>query len=161
MVWCVIPGATTNIRILDPWGVLDFLGDHVCESSKVMSVLLSNITAICQRSVTTSTSLSVSVKRRLTGEAALPGELRQLTRRLLRLWLCPNLPKNVQQLPVPSVIKEYILTGWTTTDRTQNKMCERIRGCALGVLPCFQTWRQIISLHVIVPQSSIPYHVEP
>ncbi|KAK7094469.1 ankyrin-1-like [Littorina saxatilis] len=102
--------ATTHARVKDPFGVLNYLG-HVQDRDDVFHVLASNASAFDTDSIMFSHHLTPMQKILLIRMAKTPAPLRQLVRFMLRERLRPCLPTKVPCLPLPLVVKNYLLTG--------------------------------------------------
>lgn len=104
------PGATTNVCVTDAFGVLNYLG-HVKDREDVYHVLVNNASAFDRDRIGTSRHLTPLQKMQLLRLACTPLPLKQLVRLALREALSPGLPLRVESLPLPTVVKNYLLTG--------------------------------------------------
>lgn len=96
--------------VTDSFGVLNYLG-HVRDREDVYHVLVSNASAFDMDRIRTSRHLSAQQKVQLLRLASSPPQLKQLVRLAVRESLSPGLPLKVQSLPLPAVVKNYLLTG--------------------------------------------------
>ncbi|KAL8575706.1 hypothetical protein ACOMHN_055895 [Nucella lapillus] len=100
--------AASAVRVLDAHGVLNYLS-HVTARPDIYGLLLASATCCDAHAVLNHPSLPPAHKVDLLPMGRRPPALRHAVRLRLREWLGVCLPLKVQALPVPEMVKNYVL----------------------------------------------------
>ncbi|XP_046551250.1 ankyrin repeat and SOCS box protein 8-like isoform X2 [Haliotis rubra] len=103
-------GSSSVTRLKDPFGILHYLPNSRVENREEIFHLLIEAGSVFDLSaIRLSTGLTIYQRTLLMEVGARPLPARQLLRLFLRKHLAGNLPEKVALLPVPDIIKKYIL----------------------------------------------------
>ncbi|XP_071096239.1 ankyrin repeat and SOCS box protein 3-like [Haliotis cracherodii] len=103
-------GSSSVTRLKDPFGILHYLPNSRVESREEIFHLLMQAGSVFDLgAIRLSTGLTIHERTILMEVAARPLPARQLVRLFLRKQLAGNLPERVALLPVPDIVKKYIV----------------------------------------------------
>ncbi|XP_076454959.1 ankyrin repeat and SOCS box protein 16-like [Babylonia areolata] len=101
-------GAATRVRVQDPHGVLNYL-KHVKDRPEIYGLLVRTARRFDADAIRGYPHLSGAQKEELQFLARTPPSLKHCTRLVLREWLGRSLPVKVALLPVPEIIRNFVL----------------------------------------------------
>lgn len=101
-------GDMTVFRMKDPFGILNHIL-HVEHDKELFLLLLNAASTYDLSDIDKAEMLMASDKRLVKDKGRNPRELKHLIRLLLRNSLTPHLPEKVNDLPLPKIIKSYLL----------------------------------------------------
>ncbi|XP_060062594.1 ankyrin-1-like [Ylistrum balloti] len=101
-------GDMTVFRLKDPFGILNHVMNVEAEKD-IFMLLIEAASAYDLSDITSADMLLSSDKKLLKKTARKPRELKHLVRLLIREHFSSHLPEKVQKLPLPKLIKSYLL----------------------------------------------------
>ncbi|KAL5011658.1 hypothetical protein ScPMuIL_010209 [Solemya velum] len=95
-------------KVFEPFGVLNYIPD-ICHRSEVMGLLTEAAEKFNVQAIQTCQRLETCYKKLLLRIGVLPRDLKHILRLHVRRNYRTNLPENVDRLPLPPILKQYLL----------------------------------------------------
>lgn len=95
-------------RMFDSFGVLNYIPD-ICHQSQVMGLLTEAAEKFNVKAIKNCQGLDTCYKKLLVRIAGFPRELKHTLRLHFRRRYTTNLPGNIERLPLPAILKQYLL----------------------------------------------------
>ncbi|XP_041370407.1 ankyrin repeat and SOCS box protein 8-like [Gigantopelta aegis] len=105
-------GSTSIARLKDPHGVLHYLpNDKVKDRADIFDLLAEAGSSFDVHAIKHYSGLNTRERSILTQLSSKPLSARQLVRLYIRELMIPRVPEKVNRLPLPSVVRSYLLFG--------------------------------------------------